>query len=231
MNIANNIIKHSLQNVYFLTGTMLAGKTTMCKALADKHGFTWFDYNHNGVPFKKWLSLCDEKYQPLHFARNKRYDKQENYDWDAHFNRTAEEIIAEQFERSLNDEFLEFVVIELIKLSQNNKVIIDFCAPIDILVEIADYNRIACLLTAPHLVTFENYGSREDHKDHYEWLHSLNEAKKKIAKQDEVFRIGTEKTYEEARKYNLFNIVRTEESTIENTLLLLEKHFNLTDGE
>jgi tRNA A37 threonylcarbamoyladenosine biosynthesis protein TsaE len=40
MNIANNILKHSLQNVYFLTGTMLAGKTTMSKALAEKHGFT-----------------------------------------------------------------------------------------------------------------------------------------------------------------------------------------------
>lgn len=33
MNIANNILKHSLQNVYFLRGTALAGKTTMSKAL------------------------------------------------------------------------------------------------------------------------------------------------------------------------------------------------------
>jgi hypothetical protein len=220
-------LKHSLQNVYFLTGTALAGKTTMCKTIAEKHGFTWFDYNHNGKPFKKWLSLCEEKYQPLQLARNKRYSKQGNYDWDAHFNRSAEEIIAEREGRSLNDEFLEFVVIELIKLSQNNKVIIDFCAPIDILVEIADYDRIACLLTAPHLVTTVNYGSRDDHKDHYNWLLSLKEPEKKIAKQDEIFRIDTERTYEEARKYNLFNIVRTEESTVEDTLNLLERHFNL----
>ena len=227
MNIAKNILKHSLQNVYFLTGTMLAGKTTMCKALSEKHGFIWFDYNHNGEPFKKYLSLCEEKYQPLQFASNKRYSKQETYDWDAHFNRPAHEIVAEQDERNQNDEFLEFVIIELIKLSQNNKVIIDFCAPTDILVEIADHDRIACLLTAPHLVTFENYGSRDDHKDHYNWLHSLNESEKKIAKQEEIFKIYADKSYEDARKHNLFSIFRTEESTIEGTMQLLEKHFSL----
>lgn len=227
MNIAENILKHSLKNVYFLTGTMLAGKTTMSKALSEKHGFIWFDYNHNGEPFKKWLSLCDEKYQPLQFERDKRYNEQGNYDWDSHFARPAEEIVAAESGRNQNDEFLEFVIIELIKLSQNNRVIIDYCASTDILVEISEYKRIACLLTAPHLVTFKNYGLRDDHKDHYEWLMSLNEPEKKIAKQDEVFRIGTEKMFNEARKHNLFSIVRTEESTVEGTLKLLEKHFSL----
>lgn len=75
MHIANNVLKHSLKNVYFLTGTMLAGKTTISKALVEKHGFVWFDYNHNGEPFKKWKSLCDEKYQPLQIARDKRHNE------------------------------------------------------------------------------------------------------------------------------------------------------------
>ena len=118
-------------------------------------------------------------------------------------------------------------MIELIKLSQNNRVVIDYCASMDILVEIADYKRIACLLTAPHLITFENYGSRDDHKDHYEWLMSLNEPEKKKAKQDEIFRIGAESIVNEVRKHNLFSIMRTEESTIEETLKLLEEHFEL----
>ena len=163
MNIANNIIKHNLRSVYFLTGTALAGKTTMSKTLAKKHGFTWFDENYNGEPFKKWESICDEKYQPLKFERDKRHNKNEQYDWDAHFNRSADEIIAEQTGRSLNDEFMEFVVIELIKLSQNSKVIADVCMPLEMIVEISDWNRIACLLAAPHLVTTVNYGSRDDH--------------------------------------------------------------------
>ena len=37
MNIAENILKHSLQNVYFLAGTALAGKTTMTALLSKKH--------------------------------------------------------------------------------------------------------------------------------------------------------------------------------------------------
>jgi len=208
---------------------MLAGKTTMCKVLSEKHGFIWFDYNHNGEPFKKWLSLCEEKYQPLQFARDKRYSKQGNYDWDAHFNRPAVEIIAEQEGRDSDDEFLEFVMIELVKLSQNNKVIIDFSGPTDVLVQIADNDRIAYLLTAPHLATTENYGSRDDHKDFYNWILSLNEPEKKMAKQDEIFKIYAERNFVEARKCNLFTIIRTEESTIENTLKLLEQHFGLTN--
>jgi len=227
MRVANNILKHSLKNVYFLTGTILAGKTTMSKALAEKHGLFWFDYNHNGEPFKKWKSICDEKYQPMQIAREKRHNKQENYDWDAHFARPAEEIIAENSKHSLNDEFLEFVIIELIKLSQNNRVVIDYCASMDVLVEISDYKKIACLLTAPHLVTFANYGSRDDHKDHYEWIMSLNEPEKKVSKQDEIFKIETERIFDETRKHNLFSIVRTEDSTIEETLKLLEEHFEL----
>jgi len=216
-----------MKNVYFLTGTALAGKTTMAKILVEKHGFVWFDENYNGIPFKTWESICDEKYQPLQIERNKRFREQKYYDWDAHFNRSAEEILAEQSERNHNDEFTEFVMIELIKLSQNNKVITDICAPLELLVELTDSNRIACLLTAPHLATTVNYGSRDDHRSFLEWIKSLNESEKKIAKQDELFRIGVEKMFEDAKKYNLFSIVRTEESTVENTLMLLEQHFGL----
>jgi len=206
---------------------MLAGKTTMSKVLVEKHGFTWFDYNHNGEPFKKWKSICEEKYQPLQIASDKRFTEQGSYDWDAHFARPAEEIIAENSGRSQNDEFLEFVMIELIKLSENNRVVVDYCASMDLLVEIADYNRIACLLTAPHLVTFVNYGSRDDHKDHYDWVMSLNEPKNVVAKYDQIFRIDAERIFAEAQKHNLYSIVRTEESTVDATLKLLEEHFEL----
>jgi hypothetical protein len=227
MNIANNILKHSLQNVYFLRGAALAGKTTMSKALVKKHGFIWLDENYNGTPFKMWESICDEKYQPLKIEHDNRRNGQEQYDWDAHFNRPAEEIIEESSGRSLNDEFIEFAIIELIKLSQNNKVITAASVPLELLVEISDYSRIAYLSTSPELVTTINYGSRDDHRSYLEWIMSLNEPEKKIAKQDEVFKISTERGFEEAKKYNLFSIVRTETSTVENTMKLLEAHFKL----
>jgi len=227
MKIANNILKHSLQNVYFLAGTPLAGKTTMSKALVEKHGFVWFDENYNGIPFKKWESIVEEKYQPHKFARDKRFKSEEKYDWDAHYARPAEEIFADQSKPGLNEEFLEFAIIELIKMSQAGRVVTDICMPPDLLLEISDYSRIACLLTAPHLVTTVNYGSRPDHRNYLDWIMSLNDPEEKIAKNDEVFMLGTMKTYEDVKKHNLFSIVRTEESTVEGMFAQLEAHFQL----
>jgi hypothetical protein len=225
MNIANNILKHNLKNVYFLAGTALAGKTTMAKILAEKYGFIRFNDNWHEDNFIEFKSICDKKYQPQTIERDKKHSG--ITDWDAYFNRSVDEILADEPDYGLNDEYTEFAIIELIKLSRNNKVIADISTPIKLLAEISDYSRIACMLTSPELVTTVNYGSRTDHKEYLEWFMSMNEPEKKIAKQDELFRIGVEETFEEVRKYNLFSIVRTEESTVENTLKMLEKHFGL----
>ena len=37
MKIENNVLKHYLKNVYFITGTAYAGKSTMCKMLAERY--------------------------------------------------------------------------------------------------------------------------------------------------------------------------------------------------
>lgn len=122
---------------------------------------------------------------------------------------------------------MEFAVIELIKLSQHNTVIADISLPLKLASELADYNKIACLLASPELVTCENYGRREDHKEFLDCIMSLKNPKEKIATQDELFRIQVEKAFEEVREHNLFSIVRTEKSTVETTLKILESHFDL----
>ena len=50
---------------------------------------------------------------------------------------------------------------------------------------------------------------------------------KKFETQNELFRIGTRKMVENAEKYNLFSIMRSDVSAVEGTLQLLEKHFGL----
>ena len=221
MNIAENILKHNLQNVYFLTGTALAGKTTMSKILAEKHGFIRFNDNWHEDNFKVFRSICSVKYQP-HSTK-----KKETTDWEAFFGRTVEEFLAANAGRGENDEYIEFAIIELIKLSQKGTVIADVCFPFALLAEISEHNRIACMIAAPEFLTCENYGKRDDHKEFLECILSLKDPEKKIAVQDELFRISGEKTREDARRHNLFTIVRTEDSTIEKTLQLLETHFGL----
>ena len=220
MKIAENILKHNLQNVYFLTGTALAGKTTMAKALSEKYGFIHFNDNWHEDNFKVWQSIIDPKYQ-------KRASKRQTItDWEEYFGRSVEEFL-EAGDYNGYDEYLEYAIIELIKISMNNRVIADVMFPMQLLTEISNYNRIACLLASPELVTCENYGRREDHREFLECILSLREPEKKIAVQDELFRIKVEEIYKEAQKYNLFTIIRTNDSTVENTLSLLEKHFVL----
>ena len=95
------------------------------------------------------------------------------------------------------------------------------------LTQISEYSRIACLLAVPELVTCENYGKREDLKEFLDCIKSLKESGKKIAVQDELFRIQVKKMYDEAIEYNLFNIIRNDESTVDKTLKLLERHYCL----
>ena len=38
MKIENNVLKHYLKNVYFITGTAYAGKSTTVRMLAERYG-------------------------------------------------------------------------------------------------------------------------------------------------------------------------------------------------
>ena len=50
MNISNNILKHYLKNVYFITGTAYAGKSTTVKMLSEKYDMIFCGENyHSGV--------------------------------------------------------------------------------------------------------------------------------------------------------------------------------------
>jgi hypothetical protein len=221
MNISENILKHSLKNVYFLNGTALAGKTTMARELSRKYGFYHFNDNWHEERFSVYRSIITEKYQPQSTR------KRETTDWEAYFGRSVEEFLAGEGGYGEYDEYIEFMIIELIKLSRDMKIVADVGIPLSLLTELADYDRIACLLAEPGLVTCANYGKREDHREFLDCILSLKDPEKKIAVQDELFRINVEKTYEDVRKYKLFSIVRTKDSTVEGSLLLLEKHFKL----
>ncbi len=61
MNIANNIIKNALKNVYFVCGNACAGKTTLSRMLAGKHGFLLYDMD---ARYAEHRAVADEAHQP-----------------------------------------------------------------------------------------------------------------------------------------------------------------------
>jgi len=220
MNIAENILKHSLKNVYFLVGTACGGKTTMTKALSKKHGFIGYCDNWTEEHFKVWRSIIDEKYQP-------NSTKRREIDWETYFGRSVEEFLADKRDNHGADEYLQFSIIELIKLSRDKKVVADvWIEDFEFLLEISDYSRIACLL-APGELIIRDYYQREDHKDFTDCIKSLKDPEKKFETQNELFRIGALDMMEKAERYGLFRVMRNEDSTVEGTLKVLEEHFNL----
>jgi len=224
MIIANNILKRSLQNVYFFVGTACGGKTTMGRELSKKHGFIYFSDNWNESNWKEWESIIDEKNQPYSYNGGKPFSNEE------FFSRSVEELLADRKSKkslAAGMENIAFSIIEIIKLAQSNLVIADiWIDDFDFLLEISDRSKIACLL-APGELIIRDYYQRDDHIDFTRAIQSLENSEQKFEVQNELFRIGAKEMAENAKKHNLFTVMRNENSTVESTLNLLEDHFRL----
>ena len=112
MIFQDNVIKEYLKNVYFITGTPCGGKTTVSRALGKKYGIQVYDIDEM---FPSHQLLSNAEHQP---AMNMTFT-----DADEFFGRSVEEyrnwLIANTREQ------LDFVVLDLIRLSKNAKVICD----------------------------------------------------------------------------------------------------------
>lgn len=150
MKIENNIIKHYLKNVYFITGTAYAGKSTTAKMLADRYD----------------MILCGENY---HMAVSEAVATPDTHpdlcynrmltDWKDFVTRTPEEY--ERWIYSVGREAAEFEVAELISLPKDRAVIADTNIPVDILREISDYHHVAVMLS-PQSMSVERFFDRSD---------------------------------------------------------------------
>jgi adenylate kinase family enzyme len=206
-------------------GTACGGKTTMGRALSKKYGFTYFSDNWNEPNWKEWESIIDEKYQPFSHNGGKSLSNEE------YFSRTVEEFLADkERNQAATMESIEFSIVEILKLAQTNTVVADiWIEDYDFLLDISDCSRVACLLASGDLI-IRDYYQREDHIAFTNAIQALENPAQKFEVQNELFRIHARTEAEKAKKHNLFSITRNEESTVENTLLLIENHFGLASA-
>lgn len=83
MNIQDNILKHYLKNVYFVCGTACGGKSTLSRALAEKHGFLLYDAD---ARFDEHIALSAPVAQP---SMNRRFASADEF-----FGRSEEEYLS-----------------------------------------------------------------------------------------------------------------------------------------
>ena len=220
MKIENNILKHYLKNVYFITGTAYAGKSTTVKMLAERYDMVFCGENYHS---KVSDAVATPDAQPdICFLKALT-------DWKEFVTRTPEEY--ERWIYSTSKEAAEFEVAELISISQDRKVIVDTNIPVGILKEISNYNHVAVMLS-PLSMSVDRFFDRSDPEKQFllNVIESCEDSKTVM----ENYRRGLElingqKHYDEYTNSGFFTVVRqdTQKDTREEICEIIARHFGL----
>ena len=221
MKIENNILKHYLKNVYFITGTAYAGKSTTVKMLAEKYGMICCGENYHMAVSE--TVATPETHPDLCYNRSLT-------DWREFVTRTPEEY--ERWIYAVGREAAEFEVAHLIAISQNQKVIVDTNIPVDVLKEISDYDHVAVMLS-PQSMSVERFFDRSDPDKQF--LLSVIDSCDDPAAVMENYRkglalINSQAHYDEYANSGFFTVVRedTGMDTREQVCDTIAEHFGLT---
>lgn len=214
MHIADNILKHHLKNVLFISGTAYGGKTTMATMLEEKHGFLRYSEGDR----ERWdehRAYANPDDQPAMCY--------ERGDLERFLNRPADEY-AQWLQASIAEQ-ARMQIIDLIKLSQKRKVAADVLIPLEHLKRIADYRQVI-LLVAPVEMLDETFFQRDDQRDLYEAILSMPDPQRTMTNMMEVSRRVTPPP-EVFRESGFKCLVRDESGSVEETFREVEQHFGL----
>lgn len=150
MKIENNILKHYLKNVYFITGTAYAGKSTMVKMIAEKYDMICCGENYH-MPISNLVATA-ETHPDICYNKSLT-------DWKEFVTRAPEEY--ERWIYAVGREAAEFEVAELLSIAKDRKVVVDTNIPLDILKEISDYNHVVVML-CPQSMSVDRFFDRDD---------------------------------------------------------------------
>ena len=222
MKIANNILKHYLKNVYFITGTAYAGKSTAVKMLAEKYGMIFCGENYHSDVSD--IVAAPEAQPDICYLKNLA-------DWKDFVRRSPEEY--ERWIYGTGREAAEFEVAELLSLSKSNqKIIVDTCIPVDVLKEISDYHRVAVMLS-PQSMSVERFFDRDDPEKQF-ILHVIQSCENPEAVMENYKRglalINSKEHYNEYANSGFFTVVRQNDGsdTREEVCGMIARHFGLT---
>lgn len=220
MKIENNILKHYLKNVYFITGTAYAGKSTAVKMLADRYGMVFCGENYHSAVSD--LVATPDVQPDLCYIKSLT-------DWKDFVTRSPEEY--ERWIYSAAKEAAEFEIAELISLSRDRKVIADTNIPVDILKEISDYQHVAVMLS-PQSMSVERFFDRTDPEKQF-LLSVIESCENPQAVMENyrrgLARINSQKHYDEYAGSGFFTLLRQDDGTDTREAVcdILAKHFGL----
>lgn len=220
MKIENNILKHYLKNVYFITGTAYAGKSTTVKMLAERYDMIFCGENYHSEVAD--IVATPEKQPDSCYIKNLT-------DWKDFVTRSPEEYARWIFDTA--KEAAEFEVAQLISIAADKKVIVDTNIPIDILKEISDYNHVAVML-APQSMSVERFFDRSDPEKQF-LLSVIDSCDNAEAVMENYKRglalINSQENYDALAQSGFFTVAREDDGkdTREEVCDRIAKHFGL----
>ena len=144
------------------------------------------------------------------------------YDIDEHFGRTVEE-----YKEGLIDntrEQLDFVLLDLIRLSQNKIVLCDCHLTVEEAEKYTEASRIVFLIKEPSNL-IEDYCNRPDKQGFSDFINSASDIEKAKATCNVTLKTLNEKRCNNIKGSNYLWIEITKSSTIEETVRKVEQHF------
>ena len=221
MKIENNILKHYLRNVYFITGTACAGKSTAVRMLAERYDLICCGENYHSAVSD---TVASPEAQPEISWLNQLTDFR-NF-----VTRSPEEY--ERWIYAAADEAAEFEAAELISLSREKKVIADTNIPVRLLKEIADWDHVAVMLS-PQSMSVDRFFDRSDPEKQF--LLNVIENCENAAEVMENYRrglarINSRKHYDEYANSGFFTVVREDPEADTRAAVCdrIAKHFGLS---
>ena len=143
---------------------------------------------------------------------------------DEFFGRTVEEYKNWLLENTR--EQLEFVLLDLIRLSESKKVLCDCHLTVAQALAFSEPARVVFLIKDPSNLVDE-YGNRPDHQGFFQYLNSATDIEKaKQMVKTTLYELNADRI-EEIKSSPFFWIERTADSTVEDTVTRVEKHFCL----
>lgn len=213
MIFQDNVIKEYLNNVYFITGTPCGGKTTISRELANRHNLMVYDVDEQ---FERHQKISNSIFQP---SMNKVFKNSDEF-----FDRTVEEY--KQWLIDNTREQLDFVLLDLIRLSQNQIVLCDCHLTVEEADKLTEPSKIVFLIKEPSKLV-DDYCNRSDHQGFNDYINSTSDVEKAKALCNETLKSLNVKKCEMIKASKYFWLERNENSTVEETAKKVEQHFLL----
>ena len=205
-------------NVYFITGTAYAGKSTMVKLLAEKHDGILCEENYHDQLLPE---LDKTKFPYLTYTRDLD-------DWHDFIRRTPEEYKAWMDGVSHECEILELTILDGLR-ETNKQVFVDTNISIETLKKIAPSNHVLVMLADPQ-ISVRRFFERPDREKQFLYQLIMDEPDPEKAMENYrrgLMLINSQENYDHFLHSGFHVILRDDDRTIEQTLALVEKAFGL----